>query len=150
MPDGMTVEFAVHFARGSAGRREVLPGEPRPELPAGSVPRIAKLIALAIRCEELVRRGEVADYADLARLGHVTRARMTQIMNLLNLAPDIQEEILFLPSTTRGSDPIGERDLRPITAIADWRAQRRMWKALLVNRAAPTTKTSGAAVTIPA
>jgi len=136
MRDGVTVEFDIHFTRGSAGRREFLPGEP-PEgldLPEGSVPRVAKLMALAIRCEELVRRGDVADYADLARLGHVTRARMTQIMNLLNLAPDIQEEILFLPRTAKGRDPIGERDLRPITAIHDWRAQRGVWKQLLQGR----------------
>jgi len=119
MRDGVTVEFDVHFARGRAGRREVLPGKPpaKPELPEGSVPRVARLMALAIRCEELVRRGEVADYADLARLGHVSRARLTQIVNLLNLAPNLQEEILFLPRTTKGRDPIGERDLRPIHLV---------------------------------
>jgi len=136
MRDGVTVEFDVHFARGSAGRREVLPGEApaKPEVREGSVPRVAKLMALAIRCEELVRRGDVADYADLARLGHVTRARMTQIINLLNLAPDIQEEILFLPRTTAGRDPIGERDLRPITAVVAWPAQRRLWRGLLSSQ----------------
>ena len=69
----------------------------------------------------------VADYADIARLGHVTRARVTQIMNLLNLAPDIQEEILFLPRTTQGRDPIPERHLRPIAAILDWCKQRNLW-----------------------
>ena len=132
MHHGVTIEFNVHFARGSSGRREVRTGEPsaQPNLPVGSVPRVARLMALAIRCEELVRRGEVADYADLARLGHVTRARMTQITNLLNLAPDTQEEILFLPRTTQGRDPIGERDLRPITLLPDWRKQRHMWREL--------------------
>ena len=53
--------------------------------------------SLAIKFQDMVGRGEVRDYADLARLGYVTRARMTQLMNLLNLAPDIQEDILFLP-----------------------------------------------------
>jgi len=132
----LTVEFDVHFARGSAGRREIVPGEAsaKPDLPAGSVPRVAKLMALAIRCEELVRTGEVADYADLARLGHVTRARMSQIVNLLNLAPDIQEEVLFLPRTTKGRDPIGERDLRPICAVTDWKEQRRLWRSLRERR----------------
>lgn len=140
MPDGMTVEFNVHFARGPAGQREAVPGEPpaSPDLPAGAVPRVARLMALAIRCEELIRRGDVADYADLARLGHVTRARMTQIMNLLNLAPDIQEEILFLPRTAKGRDPIGERDLRPIAAVVDWRKQRRSWQHLLAGAANST------------
>src|SRR5262245_19254116 len=111
MSDGLTVEFNVHFAHGNAGRRELRTGDApvKPELPAGSVPRISRLMALAIRCEELVRDGEVTDYAELARLGHVTRARMTQIMNLLNLTPDIQEEILFLPRMVSGCDAVGER-----------------------------------------
>jgi len=76
----------------------------------------------------LIRNGLVADQAELARLGYVTRARVTQIMNLLNLAPDIQEAVLFLPRTENGRDPISERDLRPIAAKADWRKQRRMWR----------------------
>jgi hypothetical protein len=56
------------------------------------------------------------------------RARVTQIMNLLNLAPDIQEEILFLPRTERGRDPIRERHIRPLAAILDWRKQRNLWR----------------------
>ena len=68
----------------------------------GRVPRVAKLMALAIRFEQLVADGVVGDYAELSRLGHVTRARMTQIMNLLHLAPDIQEAILFLPRVESG------------------------------------------------
>ncbi len=93
----------------------------------GSIPRVSKLMALAIRLERLVTQGEIRDYADIARLGLITRARTTQIMNLLNLAPDIQEEILFLPRTLKGYDPISERDLRPIAAIMDWGKQRQMW-----------------------
>jgi len=68
--------------------------------------------------------------ANIARLGLITRARTTQIMNLLNLAPDIQEEILFLPRTLQGYDPISERDLRPIAAVMDWGKQRQMWQKL--------------------
>ena len=103
MRDGVTVEFDVHFARGSAGRREVLPGEAPPglDLPEGSVPRVAKLLALAIRCEELVRRGVVADYADLARLGHVTRADDTDREPAQSRAR--HQEILF-HATTKGRD----------------------------------------------
>lgn len=59
----------------------------------------------------------MADQAELARLGHVTRARLTKIMNLLNLAPDIQGAVLFLPPTENGRDAVTERDLRPIEAI---------------------------------
>lgn len=130
MSDGVTVEFDVHFGRAAAGQRKIRAGkEPTaPDTPVGRTPRIARLMALAIRCDELIRRGEVMDYADLARLGHVTRARMTQIMNLLNLAPDIQEAILFLPATVEGCDPIGERDMRLIAAQSDWSNQRLLWR----------------------
>ncbi|MCK4873638.1 MAG: hypothetical protein KAS72_13025 [Phycisphaerales bacterium] len=126
----MTVEFSVHRHRGSRCelREGKAPQEPStPEPPLGNIPRVSRLMALAIRFEELIRLGEVVDYADVARLGHVTRARVTQIMNLLMLAPDIQEAILFLPRTVSGRDPITERDIRPIVAELDWNKQRRMW-----------------------
>lgn len=96
--------------------------------PSGRVPRLSRLMALAIRFDQLLRDGVVADYAELARLSHVTRARITQIMNLLNLAPDIEEAILHLPLVASGRDPIREHAIRPIAATLDWRKQRRMWR----------------------
>jgi hypothetical protein len=57
----------------------------------------------------------------------VTRARITQVMNLLNLAPDIQEEILFLPTRTSGTPRITEKQIRPIAGILDWERQRILW-----------------------
>jgi hypothetical protein len=72
----------------------------------------------------------VTDYAELARLGYVTRARVTQVMNLLYLAPDIQEAILHLPRTVTGRDRRVLRDMLPIAAVADWRRQRKMWGEL--------------------
>lgn len=95
---------------------------------AGRIPRVAKLMALAIKFEGLVERGEVADYAELARLGGVTRARLTQIMALTRLAPDIQEAILFLPPVAAGRDPVSEREMRPITARVTWKDQRAAWR----------------------
>ena len=135
MSRGLTITSAVHFRHGR-GRRKVLErGEaPTATVEPGSVPRVSRLMALALRLQRLVQSGEVTDYADLARLGHVTRARVTQVMNLLNLAPDIQEELLFLPRTVKGRDPIRERHLRPIAAILDWRKQRRMWSELLEHQ----------------
>ena len=100
----------------------------------GNLPRISKLMALAIRFDGLVQRGEVRDYADLARLGYVTRARITQIMNLLNLAPDIQEAILFLPRTVKGRDRIREKEVRPIAAVSHWSRQRKIWARLSAER----------------
>jgi len=129
MTQGITIERSVHFQRGRSGRKQLEPGAApsKPPVTSGRVPHVSRLMALAIRFERLVRAGEVADYADLARLGHVTRARVTQVMNLLNLAPDIQEAILFLSPVENGRDPVTERDLRPIAAIPDWRKQRRMF-----------------------
>jgi hypothetical protein len=93
-----------------------------PALPR--IPRVTRLMALAIKFQEMVDRGEVRDYADLARLGHVTRARMSQIMNLLLLAPDLQEYILLgLEAQTRRTD-VSERHLREIASVVLWAAQR--------------------------
>jgi len=95
---------------------------------AAAVPRISRLMALAIRMQELVDTGEVADYAELARLAHVSRPRITQIMNLTLLAPDVQEAILFLPAKEGGHGPVGERAVRRISAVAGWRKQSRIWR----------------------
>jgi len=64
---------------------------------------------------------------ELARLGHVTQPRMSQILNLTLLAPDIQEELLFLPRVTTGKPTIHEKMLRRITTEIDWEKQRKMW-----------------------
>jgi hypothetical protein len=121
----------IHIERKGRGAKKVIrsgPAAPFPE--AGRVPRVARLMALAIRFDQLVREGVVADYAELARLGHVTRARVTQVMNLLYLAPDIQEAVLHLPRTVMGRDRLLLRDLLPISADADWRTQRKLWARL--------------------
>ena len=86
-------------------------------------------MALAIKLDAYLRDGLVTDYAELARLGHVSRARITQIMDLNLLASDIQAAIIELPRTTKGRDPIRERHLRPIAGEADWARQRQMWRS---------------------
>ena len=95
--------------------------------------RVARLMALALRFEMLLRNGVVANYAELARLGHVSSARITQILSLQYLAPDIQEELLFLTRQTRGRDPIHLARLQPIAAQFDWARQRRLWRELRVT-----------------
>ena len=129
----LTMETQVYFRKGRSGRLRIHEGTapPEPEVESGNVPRVSRLMALAIRFERLVGEGVVQDYADLARMGHVTRARVTQIMNLLCLAPDIQEALLFLPRTVEGRDPVTERHLRPISAEPDWKKQRLFWQRLL-------------------
>jgi len=128
----MTIEVPVPFQPvGPCGRKGRQPEAEKPALPAGRVPRLSRLMALALRFEELVRTGQVRSYTELASLGQVTRARISQIVSLLHLAPDIQEAILFLPPTLRGRDLIILADLMPIAACIDWRKQRRLWRRLV-------------------
>jgi hypothetical protein len=111
--------------------KDRVPQPPHGPTAADRVPRIARLMALALRFEELIRAGKIRNHAELARLGHVSRARISQIMNLRLLAPDVQEQILFLPPTPRGRDPIHLRLLQPIASLMDWQMQRRRWLDLL-------------------
>ena len=87
------------------------------------------MLALALKMEQMLQDGVVKNYSDLAQRGRVSAARITQVMNLLHLAPDIQEALLFLPLTERGRDRIILADLQPLAAMRDWRKQRRRWAA---------------------
>ena len=113
----MEVEIMLDLPRRGPAARP--PASPR-------TPRVTRLMALAVKYQGLVDVGELRDYSDIARLGYVTRARITQIMNLSNLAPDIQEKLLFpdgfLPP---------ERRLRKLAGQVDWDEQRRLWCRLL-------------------
>jgi hypothetical protein len=120
------VTYAVDFRAAKPSNQQA----PDAEAAALSIPRIARLMALAIRFERLVQNQTIRDYAELARLGRVTRARITQIMKLLDLAPDIQEQILFLPST----NGLNERNLRRIVSKIDWTEQRRMFHKITHHR----------------
>ncbi len=125
-----TVTKQIHFAVKGHRKRAIDGTAPEGTVPQGRVPRVAKLMALAIRFDDLLRTGKVRDMSELARLAHVSQPRMTQIMNLLHLAPDIQEEILYLPPIAEGRDPITERDTRAISASCSWNEQRLLFRRL--------------------
>jgi hypothetical protein len=132
MSPTLTIDLPVHFERtGHGSRKKLCAGGKPPALTPGRVPRVSRLMALALRLEALVRSGQIGSYGALAALGHVTRARISQIMNLIHLAPDLQEALLFLPPTLRGRDPIILADVQPVAATLDWRKQRRLWRQLL-------------------
>jgi hypothetical protein len=117
--------------RQAAGRPKKTAGPASPR-----IPRITRLMALAIKFQDMIDRGEVKDYADLARLGFVTRARVTQIMNLCLLSPDIQEQLLFSVESA-ASAGITERKLRGIASAVSWKEQRRLLRpgiALVADR----------------
>lgn len=136
MPE-LTVSKRVTFSAGARGRRRLEPAaEPKPAAPP-PLPRITRLMALAIKLDGLIASGAITDQAELARAGCITRARATQIMSLLYLAPDIQEAILDLPPVAQGRDPVTERDIRGIAAEADWGRQRALWARLCGEKGPP-------------
>lgn len=137
MTKPMTITKQVHFQSARRGRKVLAEGREAKPVSPGRVPRVARLMALAIHMDDLLRRGVVSNFADLSRLGLVTRARMTQIMNLLLLAPEIQEEILFLPLTHEGRDALSERKIRSVARVPDWRKQRALWLDLKSQRLEP-------------
>jgi hypothetical protein len=87
-------------------------------------------MALAIKFQEMVDQGEIHDYAEFARLGYVTRARITQIMNLLLLAPAIQEEILDWAETAPQPLVLSERTMRPVVRTLLWSRQLHLWQKI--------------------
>ena len=122
-----TVTKKIHFAIKGKRKLAMDGPAPAPKEPAGRVPRVSKLMALAIRFDDLLRSGKVRDMSELARLAHVSQPRMTQIMNLLHLAPDIQEEILYLHQVDGGRDSLTEHELRHLASHSNWLAQRDIW-----------------------
>src|SRR5262249_55669955 len=112
---------------GRASRRPAN-GAATPSEPASRIPRIARLLALAWHVEGLVRSGTISSYAAAARLGHVSRARLSQILGLLNLAPDLQEQLLFLQPPARGRQSLVLRHVLTVAAALDWQEQQRRWR----------------------
>jgi hypothetical protein len=129
-PVSVDFQFSIK-QRGRGAKKRIVEGasqsdESKPVLER--IPRISRYMALAIHFEDLIRQGVVTDYADLARLGHVTRARVTQIMNLRLLAPEIQEELLFLDGAIPRSEACQIKWLQALATQCDWRNQRKRWK----------------------
>jgi hypothetical protein len=145
-PSAMRIQQAVERIGWTASTREVLielrdgtrldyllptAGGRRNETVAeGRIPRVSRLLALAIKLEQMVREGVASSYANLAAAGQVSGARMSQIVALTNLAPTIQEQLLFLPRTVAGVDRIVEKDLRAIAGVVDWQQQMTLFRDL--------------------
>lgn len=85
--------------------------------------RVAVTLALAHKIRQEILRGEIRDQADAARRLGLTRARLSQILDLTNLAPDLQEEILFLEAID-DREPLRERALREVLRFTRWAEQR--------------------------
>lgn len=130
----LTATHKLEFKSGKRTAKTIVEAGTQPEQPTpGRLPRISKMMALAIRLDHLIKSGQVTDQAELARVGHVSRARVTQIMDLNLLAPDIQEEILFFGDSVSVSAVPIERSVRNIAKMASWSSQRRCWKSCQVS-----------------
>ena len=105
-----------------------------PPAPVRRPARVAVMLALAHKIQDAIDRGVVRDRAEVARRLGFTRARVTQIMDLTLLAPDIQERILLLESVD-GVEPLYERVVRKFSCHSAWTAQREVWRRLSTNRA---------------
>jgi hypothetical protein len=132
MPDNpqptLTLEFEVHFPH-DGDRRRAKPGRksaaksPAPPVPK-KLPRVMRMLALAHHLEDLLQKGVFKDYADIARVAGLSRARITQIMNLLYLAPEIQEKLLTSPESVR---ELCEKSLRRVAKRVLWKEQQEHW-----------------------
>jgi hypothetical protein len=121
----LEIQFSLRAKPRPADETEQV-GSPK----AGRLPRITQVLALAIHLEDMIRRGEAKDYADLARLSCLCRERVSQIVRLNYLAPDIQIELLYLPPTPAGRYPISETAVRKIANLLSWADQRPEWVGL--------------------
>jgi hypothetical protein len=125
-------QFRIHPAPRAAAQRGCQPGAPAGA--GGRLPRITQVLALAMQFREMIRSGDARDCADLARLGGLTRERISQIMKLLWLAPEIQIDILYLPPTPSGRFPVSEVAIRKIANRPAWRDQHHEWLNLMQAR----------------
>lgn len=118
----LSVEYKIDFA--NEGRKRNMKREPSiPKKKPPGIPRVARLLALAHHYRRLINQGVVRDYADIAGLYNLSRARLTQVMNLTLLAPEIQEEILF------SSCCIKERSVRQVLKTPIWEEQIKIWNS---------------------
>ena len=103
---------------------------PPPREPVRRPARVAQSLALAHRLQAAIDQGEYQDRADLARQLGFTRARVTQILDLQLLAPDIQQQLIFAEAVD-GVEPLSERALREVVKRDDWGRQRLLWQRLV-------------------
>jgi hypothetical protein len=111
--------------------REPVTVEPgSPPSTNGRLPQLTRVLTLAIHFEAMIQRGDARDFADVARQSCLCRERVSQIMRLLYLAPDIQMELLYFPPIPSGRFPISETAVRRVANLLSWADQRREWTRL--------------------
>lgn len=91
---------------------------------------VARMLALAHHVESAIERGLFPDRAAVARKLGLTRARITQLLNLLLLAPELQQCVLSLEAVD-GVEPMSERAVRSVASALSWTEQKAAWTRLI-------------------
>ena len=141
-PDGsVTVTYKFEVTRGRKGRKQLAPpaapieqdtppASLRPVIDPSSIPKLTRLLVLGHHFERLVRDGVVVDYTQLARLTGLSKARVTQILNLTMLPPDVQLEVLLLDGADVRRHRLFEKTAARLAAAhSDWNEQRAAWNS---------------------
>lgn len=126
-----SVVVATYRVRRAAGRVEFSrnPAPPPPVVPRSRPAEVACMLALAHHLEEAIEQGKFRNRIDVARRLGIVDSRVTQILSLCHLAPDIQEDVLFF-EVTRGADLFSETELRKVARLLDWDEQCRAYARL--------------------
>ena len=129
-------EFNCRIFLGPSGKHRLLFGNALWEAcrkeheKAPQPPRIQRIFQQAYNLKSRLDSTPGLSQSSLARELGINRVRVTQILNLLRLAPEIQRQILALPpSTTRG--PITEYSLRRLVCDPNHENQLREFEQLL-------------------
>lgn len=126
-----TVDRIVRVHGGSTVTRfrRLAEGELAEEEPVRRPAVVAVQLALALEWDRALTSGQLASRQAIAQETGLTRARITQLIDLTLLAPDIQEQVLFLEAVD-GAEPLGEHTLRAVLHAGTWDKQRAAWRAL--------------------
>lgn len=125
--DYRVIEEKVFWHR--SRRVELTPTPPDKPAPVRRPAHVARQLALAHHLRAAIDRGVVSDQAALARKLGLTRARVTQLFDLLMLASDLQEQVLRLEAVD-GWEPMSEKRLRTVAHAGTWAEQREAWAKL--------------------
>lgn len=123
--DYRVIEEPIFWRRSRSVELTPTPPPDRPE-PVRRPAKVARQLALAHHLQAAIDRGAIADRADVARKLGLTRARVTQLLDLLLLAPDLQAAVLAM-ETVDGTEPMAERTLRAVAHAGTWMEQRAAW-----------------------
>ncbi|MCP3105473.1 hypothetical protein LZ198_42095 [Myxococcus sp. K15C18031901] len=107
---------------------------PPPPAPVRRPAHVARMLALAHHLQGAIDRELVPNRATVARKLGLTRARVTQLLDLLLLAPDLHARVREFEAID-GAEPMAERTLRAVAHAGTWAEQRAAWAKVAIRAA---------------